>query len=321
MPGMDEILVGTDGSAHGRAAIAWAVAEARSRSCGVLVVHVSRAAPNLWATTRSVRRELRDLAQPIVDHALAYAASLDPDVPARGRVLLGNPHRALVGISATTVLTVVGRRGQGTLAAHLVGSLSQTLIAHSPSPVVVVAADADPAAQQVGRVVVALGDRPASLRPLEFAIEQARRHAVELCVLHAWQVPALPPGHRPSEDAESVAVQAVLIAAETQRLSAALAASGLETTGVRVRPVVLAASSPLQALREFCDPSDLLILGQHRHGRYTPVTLGPVISGALHQLRCTVATVGHAVPAADSQVVLASHPADERPLVSGVIAY
>lgn len=163
MPGMEEVLVGIDGSAHGRAAIAWAVAEARSRNCGVLLVHVRQAAPNLWATTRSVRRGLRDLAQPIVDHALAYAVSLDPDVPARGRLLLGKPHRALVSISATTVMTVVGRRDKGTIAANLVGSLSQSLMARSHNPVVAVAPDADPAALPVGRVVVALGDRPASL--------------------------------------------------------------------------------------------------------------------------------------------------------------
>lgn len=146
-------------------------------------------------------------------------------------------------------MTVVGRRDKAAIAASPVGSLSQTLMARSHNPVVVVAPDADLAAQPVGRVVVALGDRPASLRALEFGIEQARRYAVELCVLHAWRVPELPPGHRPSNDAESAAVRAVLI------------------------------------------------------------------------VRCAVATVGVAVPAAEFQAVLAAHPAGERPLASGVIAY
>jgi nucleotide-binding universal stress UspA family protein len=49
MSDAEEILVGIDGSAHGRAAVAWAMAEARSRSCGVLLVHVGSVCRSLMA--------------------------------------------------------------------------------------------------------------------------------------------------------------------------------------------------------------------------------------------------------------------------------
>ncbi|MEO6501595.1 MAG: universal stress protein [Jatrophihabitantaceae bacterium] len=317
----EEILVGVDGSPPGRAAIAWALVEARRRACGVLLVHASDVGPGLWTTTPSVRRGLRELAQPIVDHAVAYARGLEPSVQVRGRLILGSPRRALVAASADCVMTVVGRQGKGFLAAHLVGSLSQSLMAHSHNPVIAVAPDADSAMRQpIQRVVVALGDRPTSMRALDFGIAEAQLHRVRLWVVHAWQVPGWPHSQGAGEDPES-AVPGVRIAAETQRISAMLAATAPRHDGVDVCPVVLA-GRPVQVISEFCRPSDLLVLGQHRHGRYLPPTLGPVVSGALHHAQCAVAVVGETVLARDLQAETAAARArSEQPLTSGLIAY
>lgn len=315
----EEILVGVDGSAHSRAAIAWAMAEARRRRCGVLLVHVSDAAVGLWITTPSIRRGLRELVRPIVDHAVAYAQSLDSSIQVRGRVILGSPHRALVTMSAGCVMTVVGRQGKGAVAAHLVGSLSQSLMAHSHNPVVAVAPNADGAMEQpVERVIVALGDRPASMRALELGIAEARLHQVDLTVVHAWQVPGWPHRQGPAENPES-AVPGVRIAAETRRISDMLAAAVPQHPGVDICPVVLA-GRPVQVLSEFCRPSDLLVLGQHRHGRYLPPTLGPVISGALHHAPCAVAVVGDTILAEEPETETAADQV-QWPLASGVIAY
>jgi len=297
-----EILVGVDGSMHARAAIAWAMVEARKRRCGVLVVHVSDVAAGLWTT-------------------VAHAKSLDPGVHVRGRLVLGSPHRALVSMSAGCVMTVVGRQGKSAIATHLVGSLSQSLMAHSHTPVVAVAPDADSAAAQpVKRVVLALGDRPTSMQALDFAIAEARAHHVGVQVVHAWQVPGWPHRQGVGEDPES-AVPGVRIAAETRRISNLLAATVAAHPGVEIRPVVLA-GRPAQVLSEFCRPYDLLVLGQHRHGHFLPATLGPVTNGALHHARCTVAVVGDTVLAEsrDAETVDAS-TRKEHPLTSGLIAY
>ncbi len=310
----EEILVGVDGSIHSRAAVGWAMAEARSRNCGVLLVHVSEAASGLWTTTRSIRQGLRELAQPVVDKALAHARGIDPQVPVRGRLILGNPRRTLLTMSAGTVMTVVGRQGRGALAAHLVGSLSLSLMAHSHNPVVAVAPDADPAARQpIGRVVVALGDRPTSLRALDFGIEEARLYGIELQVVHAWQSHAVL--HHPAGDAESAARRG--LEAEQQWLSELLTGHAGQVSGVSITPVVRG-GRPVPVLREFCQPSDLLVLGQHRHGRYLPAMLGTVIAETLHQVPCTVAVVGDTVLASEAETARA---AAEQRLASGLIAY
>jgi len=285
MPTAEQILVGIDGSVHGRAATAWAMAEARSRNCGVLLVHVSQIASDLWLTTPSIRRGLRELTQPIVDHAIAFATGLDPEVSVRGRLMLGNPHRALVSLSAGAALTVVGRQGEGTVAGHLIGSVCRSLMAHAHGPVVAVAPDAPPVIQPLGRVVVAVGDRPSSTRSLEFGMEQARHRGVELVVLHAWQ-PSRSGGAAPESPGTAVATA-------TRRLAAMVAAYAFLPAGVPIRPVVLA-GSPLQVLREFCRPADLVVLGRARHDHPLSPTLGPVLSHALHDLPCSIATVGDA---------------------------
>jgi hypothetical protein len=86
--------------------------------------------------------------------------------------------------------------------------------------------------------------------------------------------------------------------------------------------LVVLAGRPVQVLSEFCRPADLLVLGQHRRGRYLPPTLGPIISGALHRTQCAVAVVADMVLAKDFGAETAARRAkDERPQPSGLILY
>jgi nucleotide-binding universal stress UspA family protein len=157
-----DVLVGFDGSVEAKDALAWAVAEARSRNAGLTVVYVCEAAAyGLWTTTRTIRGGLRKLNRPVVDEALFEARRLDPDLFVRGRVVLGSPSRTLVSMSARSQLIVVGRQGKGALAAHLLGSVSQRLMVHAHCPVVVVSHPLEGGpADVVDRVVLAVGDPP-----------------------------------------------------------------------------------------------------------------------------------------------------------------
>src|SRR6266571_1544187 len=93
-----EIVVGVDGSAESDAAVAWAVAEARARGCGLIVLHACESRYyGLWTTTGTLRAGLRAMAQPLVDDAMALAARLDPAVPVRGSVLVASPTLQLPG--------------------------------------------------------------------------------------------------------------------------------------------------------------------------------------------------------------------------------
>ena len=308
-----EILVGADGSAHSRAAIRWAVAEARQRDCGLLLVHVCQAAGyGLWASNRSVRQSLREQAQPLLDDALQYARSLDRSVPIRTRMILGSPGRVLLALADDLPMIVVGRQGKSSLAAHLLGSVSQSLMTHARCPVVTVAALTDPvSSQRVERVVVAVGDRPTSLQTLRFGVNEARQHSVPLYVVHAWQgaeAPYSPADLSPAPGAE--------MAAESARLSARVRDTLGADALASLRLVVLT-GKPARALLNFSHDGDLLVLGQHRHGRYLPGTLGSVIADVVHQTGCAVAVVSEPAEGEPNR----DDDEDQDKLAAGLLAY
>jgi nucleotide-binding universal stress UspA family protein len=288
MHGPYDVLVGVDGSLESKDALVWAVTEARSRHTRLTVVYVCEAAAyGLWTTTRTIRAGLRELSQPIIDEAVAQARRLDPEISVRGRVVLGSPSRSLLSLSAGSQLIVVGRQGKGALATHLLGSVSQRLMAHALCPVVAVShpREGGPAAV-VDRVVLAVGDRATGGHALRFAQEEADRRGIPLYAVHGCHVPGWPA----SGPEEALSDPVVQIQQEQRRLVDLLAAQQTDRTQAEITPIVHAGPAA-RVLTEFCRPTDLLVLGQHRHGHFLPPALGPVISAVLHHVPCAVAVV------------------------------
>jgi nucleotide-binding universal stress UspA family protein len=173
-----EILVGVDGSAESDAAVAWAVGEAGVRGCGLAVVHCCESRYyGLWTTTRTLREGLRDMARPIVADALKLAAQVDPSVPVRGAVLVTEPTRALVRLSARSALIVIGRPDRGALSRMLLGSITRYLLANAACPVVAVRATG-----RIDRVVATIPAPDADEQTVEFAVTEAERHHVPVHV-------------------------------------------------------------------------------------------------------------------------------------------
>jgi nucleotide-binding universal stress UspA family protein len=173
-----EILVGVDGSIESDAALTWAVAEARTRNCGLAVVHCCESRYyGLWTTTRTLREGLRDMARPVVADALALAASLDASVPVRGAVLVTEPSRALVRLSAHAALVVVGRPERGALSRLLLGSITRHLLANSACPVVAVRTPGE-----LDRVVVAITEPDCDDQTVAFAAAEAECHHIPVHV-------------------------------------------------------------------------------------------------------------------------------------------
>jgi len=307
-----KILVAVDGSVESNGALAWAVTEARIRDTGLTVVYVCDAAAyGLWTTTRTIRAGLRKLNQPIIHEALFRARRLGPDISIRGRVVLGSPSNSLLSISARTQLIVVGRQGKGALAAHLHGSVSQRLMTHAHCPVVTVShpLGAGPA-DVVDRVVLAVGDRPTAGHALAFARAEAERRRIPLYAVHGRHV-----SRWPASGAQAAPLDpTVRIQQEECQLADLLARQGNDRNQAAITSIVQAGPAA-RVLRDICLPTDLLVLGQHRHGHFLPATLGPLISAVLHELRCAVAVVPE--PAVE---VHAPDPAS-IPQASGIVAY
>jgi nucleotide-binding universal stress UspA family protein len=281
-----DVLVGVDGSRESVHAVRWAADEAAARGCALVVVHVCDAVTTgPWSSSRSLRAGIRHLTQPLVDDGIAIATDGHPQLPVRGRVIIGATVPALMKLSDQAALVVVGSQGRGAMAAHLIGSVPQRLMAHAHCPVAMVRQPPHLApVRGVSRVVAAIGDRETDGRTVAFAAREAGYRGVPLLVVHADYVPEWPAGPL-SEPA---------LRAEQQQRSDRVRAQAQAALGEH--PAVewstqFCNGRPAAALRELCRPSDLLVMGQHRQDRFLPATVGPVISHVIHQPPCTVVVV------------------------------
>lgn len=137
---MGRIVVGIDGSPGSRAALRWAIAEARLRGASVEVVTayaVSYQAMNpesayLEADPEALVARVKEM------QASAIAEEGAPDVAIVPRAVPGPAPGILVGASQGAELLVVGSRGRGRVRDLLLGSVSHYVTHHAPCPVVVV---------------------------------------------------------------------------------------------------------------------------------------------------------------------------------------
>ncbi len=286
MPGAGEILVGVDGSPHSDAAVVWAAAEAASRCTGLMIAHALDAnSIGLWTTTASIRRELRELAQPIIDHAIEVANASQPSVHCRGRVLIGSPTRTLLLLSGRVPLVAVGRSGRGSLAQLWLGSVTQRVLAHAACPAVAVGlANESSGRRTLSHVVVGLDDDAVESSVLDFAFDLAARRRVPLDTVHAVPRPGWPAGAPPGADT------AHLVEVAKERQTKVLHDWRVRFPGVVVTSTVRV-GRPADVLSAACRPDDLLVLGYHRSAPLLPRHLGPAAAAALHDAPCSVAVV------------------------------
>lgn len=147
--GRRRIVVGVDGSAGSRAALRWAIEEARYR-CGIVEVVTAYlptyvpAAPDFGYVPLDpvdVVEEVRKMQDDVVAD---IAAQVDTTgVPIEQRFLKGRAADTLIAAADGADMLVVGNRGRGGFRGLLLGSVSQQVTHHATCPVVVVRADMD----------------------------------------------------------------------------------------------------------------------------------------------------------------------------------
>ncbi|WP_017557516.1 universal stress protein [Nocardiopsis baichengensis] len=122
------IVVGVDGSDHARHALDWALREAEVRGSVLRAVCVPRGThPGADKDAREVLAA--ELAGPRAQHPGVVVEESTPE---------GHAARALAASAEDADLLAVGSRGRGGFAGMLLGSVGQSLLAHSPVPVAVV---------------------------------------------------------------------------------------------------------------------------------------------------------------------------------------
>jgi nucleotide-binding universal stress UspA family protein len=133
------VLVGVDGSASSKDALAWAARYAGLTGAPlevVIVWHMPTALgwetpiPAEWSPETDARMILETEVEEVLGSAHPAGTTLS--------VLEGPPAKVLNELATSASVVVVGSRGRGQVAGMLLGSVSEALARHAPCPVVVV---------------------------------------------------------------------------------------------------------------------------------------------------------------------------------------
>src|SRR5690242_12589237 len=143
MPG---IVVGVDGSEAAGRALDWAIREAGLRGAALTVLAVHEVASNHWTgnpelypADQPATEAIRQAAEDAVQKAVSQAGGPGP-ASVTVRAVSGLPAQELVGASSDADLVVIGSRGGGGFSKLVLGSVSNQVVSHAASPVVVVPA-------------------------------------------------------------------------------------------------------------------------------------------------------------------------------------
>jgi nucleotide-binding universal stress UspA family protein len=132
------IVVGVDGSGSSKAALRWAIRQAKLTGGSVDAVTVWRfPSAHGWAPSPDGMPDLEAAAKSTLIAALVEVSGLEPGVPVRLVVTEGDAARALLHAARGADLLVVGSRGYGGFASALLGSVSMHCVLHAHCPVLV----------------------------------------------------------------------------------------------------------------------------------------------------------------------------------------
>jgi len=132
------IVVGVDGSESSKAALRWAIRQARLTGCSVDAVTAWRY-PSTYglAPLGDQGADLESDASKDLTAALNEVSGLEPDVPVRPQVSEGRAGDVLLRAARGADLLVVGNRGHGEFASALLGSVSLYCVLHAHCPVLI----------------------------------------------------------------------------------------------------------------------------------------------------------------------------------------
>jgi len=142
---MAVIVVGVDHSEGAKAALRFALEEAKLRQATLRVVHAwqygyigATGFEGAYPALGGDIKELRDGAQTTLEETLRESIPETDTVEIERRVVEGRPAAVLVNESQGADLLVVGSRGHGGFTGLLLGSVGQQCAHHAACPVVIV---------------------------------------------------------------------------------------------------------------------------------------------------------------------------------------
>jgi nucleotide-binding universal stress UspA family protein len=274
------VVVGTDGTEPGTAAVRWAAAEAACRRLPLRVVHVLDWD---WSVSRYDYQgdyfdSARRLAETTAQEAARRARDVAPSLEIEYQVAVGHPVTSLARLSRSADLLVVGSRGKDGFTGLWLGSVSRRVAAHARCPVAVVrgrnARPRDP-------VAVAVGDSGDTASVLEAAFRTAHQHSVGIVAVRSYrfgQAAGDDPAGPQRDDAER------------DLLTVRLAPWREKFPYVPVDTLV-STDSAATTLVEVSNGTRLVVVGNHAHGLFHGALRRSDAAQVLHRAHCPVLVV------------------------------
>ena len=132
------IVVGVDGFESSKAALRWAIHQAKLTGAVVEAVTAWQIPAGSGLLPAADIPDYQDDARMVLTEAITQTSMLDTEVEVRPRVVEGRAGQVLVDAAEGAELLVVGCRGHSGLAEALLGSVSQHCAHHAPCPVVII---------------------------------------------------------------------------------------------------------------------------------------------------------------------------------------
>jgi nucleotide-binding universal stress UspA family protein len=283
------VVVGVDGSEHGRRALRWAQRKAELHGHELTAV----LAWGLFDQLHAGGGGTFDPDYGPADAAAALSATIADTIGAeaaaavRQVVICDLPARALLDAAGGADLLAVGPRGRGELRELMLGSVSQACLHHAPCPVAIVRGNDEPAAPKAGadeRVVAGVDGSEDSVRALRWALDDARVRGATVAAVHAWHAPY-------SMSFASAAVNfSAFEDAGSRLLDQAVDAAAAEFRDVPVERVLVAGTAA-DALLGAARDAVLVVVGGRGVGGFRGLLLGSVSQQLAHHAPCPIVVV------------------------------
>jgi nucleotide-binding universal stress UspA family protein len=131
------IVVGVDGFESSKAALRWAIRQAKLTGAVVEAVTAWQVPVGTGWIPAADMPDYQDDARSVLCEALTEVCAVDPDIQVCPRVVQGRAGQVLVEAAEEADLLVLGCRGHGGLTDALLGSVGRYCARHASCPVVI----------------------------------------------------------------------------------------------------------------------------------------------------------------------------------------
>ena len=286
-PAVDQrLLVGFDGSGSSRNALEWAASEAESTGASVRVISSYFVQPVVefgYGAGGSLGTDMTETAVWCLNRLRTASNEVFRDHPGVEydiEAVRQSPGEALLAQAEDAELVVVGSSGVGAIIRFLLGSVTGTLLASSPCPVVVVPEELR---RSTSRIVVGTDGSEHADHALRWAVDEADRRGCELVIVHVWKY-----GYHLTTNGIDRADDFTPVDAEIILDRAVECARSLSGGNVRGQ---LIEGNEADVLLELSESADLLVLGARGRGGFRAMLFGSIANAAATHSACPTVIV------------------------------